>query len=120
MAILNRQYNWADKIIQWMLIPRMVMMAIIIFMSIFMPVIYTTLAFKWWGLFAATLLIFAMATPDYLVDDKWNSTFFKTPLVLMKSIPGLSKIADFIERKEQTREKKRQEKEKNKKQKRKK
>ena len=117
MAILNRQYNWADKIIQWMLIPRMVMVAIIIFMSIFLPVIYTTLAFKWWGLFAITLLIFAMATPDYLVDDKWDSTFFKTPLVLMKSIPGLSKITDFIEEKEQKREKKEKEKEKNKKRK---
>ena len=93
-----------------MLIPRMVMMAIIIFMSIFMPIIYTTLAFKWWGLFAATLLIFAMATPDYLVDDKWNSTFFKTPLVLMKSIPGLSKIADIIEKKEQEREKRKEKK----------
>lgn len=115
MAILNRQYNWADKIIQWMLMPRMVMMAIIIFMSIVLPMIYTTLAFKWWGLFAISLLVFAMATPDYLVDNKWNSTFFKTPLVLMKSIPGLSKITDFIEEREHKREKKKKEKEKNKK-----
>lgn len=117
MALLNRQYNWADKIIQWILVPRMVMVAIIIFMSIFLPVIYTSLAFKWWGLFAATLLIFAIATPDYLVDDKWDSTFFKIPLVLMKSIPGLSKIADFIEKKEENREKRRKEKEKYKKRK---
>ena len=86
-------------------------------MSIFLPVIYTTLAFKWWGLFATTLLIFAIATPDYLVDDKWDSTFFKIPLVLMKSIPGLSKIADFIEKKEENREKRRKEKEKYKKRK---
>ena len=112
MALLNRQYNWADKIIQWILVPRMVMVAVIIFMSIFLPVIYTSLAFKWWGLFATTLLIFAIATPDYLVDDKWDSTFFKIPLVLMKSIPGLSKIADFIEKKEENREKRRKEKEK--------
>lgn len=117
MALLNRQYNWADKIIQWILVPRMVMVAVIIFMSIFLPVIYTSLAFKWWGLFATTLLIFAIATPDYLVDDKWDSTFFKIPLVLMKSIPGLSKIADFIEKKEENREKRRKEKEKYKKRK---
>ena len=117
MALLNRQYNWADKIIQWILVPRMVMVAVIIFMSIFLPVIYTSLAFKWWGLFATTLLIFAIATPDYLVDDKWDITFFKIPLVLMKSIPGLSKIADFIEKKEENREKRRKEKEKYKKRK---
>ena len=84
----------------------MVMVAVIIFMSIFLPVIYTSLAFKWWGLFAVTLLIFAMATPDYLVDKNWDATFFKSPLVFMKSIPGLSKIADWIEIREQKGKKK--------------
>ena len=115
MAILNRQYNWADKIIQWMLIPRMVMMAIIIGMCIILPCIYTSLAFKWWGLFAIVLLLFALATPDYLVDDHWETTFFKSPFVLMKSIPGLSKVADFIEQKELEREQRKKEKEKKKK-----
>lgn len=105
-AIFNQQYSWIDKIIQWMLVPRMVMMAVIVFMSIILPFIYTSMAFKWWGLFAVILLIFAMATPDYLVDDYWNSTFLKSPLVLMKSIPGLSKIADFFDKYEQKKGKK--------------
>ena len=106
VALVNRYYSWADKIIQWMLMPRMVLMAVIILMSIVMPMIYTTLAFKWWGLFAITLLVCAMATPDYLVDENWDATFFKSPLVFMKSIPGLSKIADWIENREQKRKKK--------------
>ena len=76
----------------------MLMMAIIVGMSLILPVIYTSLVFKWWALFAITLLICAIATPDYLVDDHWESTFFKSPLVLMKSIPGLSGIADFLDR----------------------
>ncbi len=106
IAIVNRYYNWADKIIQWMLMPRMILMAVIILMGIIMPMIYTTLAFKWWALFAIVLLVFAMATPDYLVDKNWDRTFFKTPFVLMKSIPGLSKISDWVERRELEREKK--------------
>ena len=106
MAILNQHYNWIDKIIQWMLVPRMVMMAIIIGMSIILPMIYTSLAFKWWALFAVTLLIFSMATPDYLVDKHWNGTFFKSPLVLMKSIPGLKRLADSLEHWELKKEKK--------------
>lgn len=100
IALVNRYYSWADKIIQWMLMPRMLLMAVIVLMGIIMPMIYTTLAFKWWALFAIVLLVFAMATPDYLVDKNWDSTFFKTPIVLMKSIPGLSKIADWVERRE--------------------
>ena len=69
-----------------MILPRMVMMAIILFMCIIMPFIYFTLAVKWWVLFAIVLFIFAMATPNYLVDEKWNSTFFKIPVVLLSSI----------------------------------
>ena len=97
-AILNRRYNRIDKVVQWLLIPRMLMMAIIVGMSLILPIIYTSLVFKWWALFAITLLICAIATPDYLVDDHWESTFFKSPLVLMKSIPGLSGIANYLDR----------------------
>lgn len=97
-ALLNRRYNRIDKVVQWLLIPRMLMMAIIVGMSLILPIIYTSLVFKWWALFAITLLICAIATPDYLVDDHWESTFFKSPLVLMKSIPGLSGIANYLDR----------------------
>ena len=65
-AIIQRHYDLADKIIQWMLLPRMLMMAI--------------------ALFAIVLFIFALATPNYLVDDKWDRTFFLIPVILMTSI----------------------------------
>lgn len=100
-AIITRQYDLADKIIQWMLFPRLPLMAIIVLMSAVLPFIYMSLAMKWWGLFAFVLFIFALATPDYLVDSNWNSSSLKTPLILMKSIPGLSKIAHLIETIEQ-------------------
>ena len=85
-AIIRRHYDLADKIIQWMLLPRMLMMAIIIFMGVIMPFIYFSLALKWWALFAIVLFIFALATPNYLVDDKWDRTFFLIPVILMSSI----------------------------------
>ena len=85
-AIIQKHYDLIDKLFQWMLLPRMVMMAIILMMCIIMPFIYFTLAVKWWALFAIVLFVFAMATPNYLVDEKWDSTFFKIPFVLMSSI----------------------------------
>ena len=86
MAIMNRHYDMIDKLIQWMLISRMLLMAVIIFMGIVVPFIYLTAALKWWGLFAIVILIFAIATPNYLVDDKWDSTFFKMPFIILSSI----------------------------------
>ena len=84
-AIANRHYDMIDKLLQWMLLPRMIMMAIIIFMCVITPFIYFSLAVKWWYIFAIVLFVFAMATPNYLVDDKWNSTFYKVPVVFMST-----------------------------------
>ena len=91
-AIINRHYDLIDKLLQWMLIPRMVMMAIIIFMCVVIPIIYLTAALKWWALFAIVLLIFSIATPNYLVDEKWDSTFAKLPIVFLSSLLGKFKL----------------------------
>lgn len=79
-AIFRKQYDLADKIIQWMLVPRTAMMAIILVMSIVLPFIYMTLVIKWWVLGALALFIFALATPDYLVTEMWDKTFLRDPL----------------------------------------
>lgn len=85
-AIVNRHYDLIDKLFQWMLLPRMIMMLLIVMMCVIIPFIYMTAALKWWTLFATAVLIFALATPNYLVDEKWDRTFFMVPVVLLSSI----------------------------------
>lgn len=79
-AIFRKQYDLADKIIQWMLIPRSVMVAVILVMSLVLPFIYMTIAIKWWILGALALFVLALATPDYLVAEMWDKTFLRDPL----------------------------------------
>lgn len=102
-AILNRHYDLIDKILQWMLLPRIIMMGIIILIGIIMPFIYFTLAIKWWVLFAIVILIFAIATPNYLVDDKWDRTFFLIPVILLSSViaktPVGQKLKQYVNKK---------------------
>jgi hypothetical protein len=95
-AIIQRHYDLVDKIIQWMLMPRILMMGIIILMGIFMPFIYFSLAIKWWALFAIVLFIFALATPNYLVDDKWDYTFFSIPMILLSFLLAKTTIGKKI------------------------
>jgi hypothetical protein len=95
-AIIQKHYDLIDKLFQWMLLPRMVMMAIILFMCIIMPFIYFTLAVKWWALFAIVLFIFALATPNYLVDDKWDYTFFSIPMILLSFLLAKTTIGKKI------------------------
>jgi hypothetical protein len=82
-AIFSKQYDLADKIIQWMLIPRTTMVGIIMLMCIILPFIYLTLAIKWWVLGALVLFFFALATPNYLVDEMWDKTFLRSPFVTL-------------------------------------
>ncbi len=86
MAIFTKHYNLTDKIIQWMILPRMIMMGIILLMGAVTPFIYFTLALKWWALFAIVLFIFAIATPNYLVDDKWDKTFYMLPVIFLSAL----------------------------------
>ena len=85
-AIFRKQYDLADKIIQWMLVPRTKMVGIIILMSVVLPFIYMTIALKWWLLGAIVLFFFALATPDYLVDEMWEKTFLRSPLFSLWSL----------------------------------
>lgn len=92
MAIFNRQYDLVDKIMQWLLLPRTIMMGIIMFMCITTPLIYFSLAVKWWLLIAWILFIFSVATPDYLVDQNWSKAFFKAPKIMAVSVLNISKL----------------------------
>lgn len=80
-AIFNKQHDLTDKIIQWMLVPRTTMVGIIMLMSVILPFIYFTLCIKWWILGSLALFFFALATPDYLVDEMWDKTFLRSPFV---------------------------------------
>ena len=93
-AIFNKQRDLADKIIQWTLVPRTMMVGIIMVMSLILPFIYFTLVIKWWMLGAICLFIFALATPDYLVDEMWDKTFLRSPLVSLWALFNLKFLGD--------------------------
>ena len=85
-ALMNSQYDMVDKIIQWMLIPRTIMMGFIGIMSIILPFIYFSLAIKWWAIAAIGMFAYSLATPDYLVDKNWDRDFLRSPLITIGSI----------------------------------
>ena len=75
-----------------MLIPRTIMMALIMMMSCVLPFIYFTLAIKWWILLAFIGFVFALATPDYLVDKNWDKSFLKAPFIILSSFYNILRI----------------------------
>lgn len=97
-ALFNKQYDWADKIIQWMLVPRTSMVGIIMLMGIFLPFIYFSLVVKWWVLGSIALFVFALATPDYLVDEMWDKTFLRSPFITLWGIISTKLLGKHIDK----------------------
>lgn len=88
-AILNWNMSLSDKIFQWIMVPRMIMMGIIIVMSILLPFIYFTMVLKWWALFLIVTFAFALATPDYIVDSNWTKSMLLLPVLIFQSAYNL-------------------------------
>jgi cellulose synthase/poly-beta-1,6-N-acetylglucosamine synthase-like glycosyltransferase len=86
LSIMNSQYDLTDKIIQWLLIPRTIMMGVIMIMCVTLPFIYFTLALKWWAVTAIALFAYALATPDYLVTKDWDRDFLRAPLITIGAL----------------------------------
>lgn len=80
-AIFNRQYDWVDKIIQWMILPRSILFPIVFIMCIILPFIYFTMAIKWWIVTVIWGFSLAFATPNELVDKNWDKDFITLPIV---------------------------------------
>lgn len=85
-ALLHWNLNMSDKIFQWIMVPRLLLMAIIVFMSITLPFIYFTMVIKWWLIFLVVTFTFAVATPDYIVDKEWTRSMLHLPILLAGSI----------------------------------
>ena len=85
-AIIKRDYDYADKIIQWLLIPRIATVVIIGIMALTLPFIYFTLAIKWWIVGLILGFAFSFATPNHLVDKHWDNDFLMLPIRVVTSI----------------------------------
>lgn len=91
-AIVQRNYDLADKIIQWMLLPRIAMVGIMLIMSLVMLFIDWTSAIKWWCLFIFVLGIFAMCIPDNLVNKDFDRAIKNAPLMAVKMVLNMFRL----------------------------
>lgn len=80
-AMYSKNIDYIDKIFQWMLLPRIVVLGIILFFSIALLFIDWVNAIKWWGLLLILIFALCVAIPDYLVDIKFYKAMRKLPLL---------------------------------------
>ena len=85
-AILSGNIDYSDKLIQWMLPPRLILFGGIIVMGSIMQIIDWPLALKWWALFLIMGVTLCLAIPDKLVDDRFKKSINKLPLLFIMMV----------------------------------
>lgn len=91
-ALWNRNLDYADKIIQWMLLPRIPMLGIILIMSVVMFFINWTMAIKWWVILFIVLGTFAMCIPDNLVNEDFDNAMKRAPKMALKMVLNIFRL----------------------------
>ena len=72
-AILSGNIDYSDKLIQWILPPRLILFGGIIVMGSIMQIVDWPLALKWWVLFFIMGITLCLAIPDKLVDEQFKN-----------------------------------------------
>lgn len=80
-AIFSGNFDYADRILQWITLPRTILLVVILFCGCVSIYFDWTASLKWWGLLFILLLTMAFATPNYLVDEKFNKAMKAIPFI---------------------------------------
>ena len=91
-AILSGNIDYSDKLIQWVLPPRLILFGGIIVMGSIMQIIDWPLALKWWALFLIMGATLCLAIPDKLVDDRFKKSINKLPLLFIMMVVNLFRM----------------------------
>lgn len=91
-AILSGNFNYCDKLLQWMMLPRILLVGLTGLLTIIFTFIDWELSLKWWIILFFLILALAMAIPDYLVDSRMKKAFQKAPLLAFFMLLNLFKL----------------------------
>ena len=91
-AILSGNIDYSDKLIQWVLPPRLILFGGIIVMGSIMQIIDWPLALKWWALFLIMGVTLCLAIPNKLVDDRFKKSINKLPLLFIMMVVNLFRM----------------------------
>ena len=85
-AILTSNVGYCEKVIQWMIPPRVVMAGYIFLVGIVWLIFDWTLSLKWWGALFLLLCALSIAMPDELYNASFKRALRKTPVLFVLSV----------------------------------
>lgn len=91
-AIFTGNADYCDKLLQWCLPPRILLMGLVPFMSVLTVCIDPAASIKWWVALLLLLFALALALPDSQMDDKLKKALGKLPLLFALTAANLFRL----------------------------
>jgi len=82
-AILSLKIDFVDKIFQWMLLPRVILLGIITIAIAITTILKWSISVKWWILLVMLILTFIVAIPDFLVTRRNMRAINRIPVIFI-------------------------------------
>ena len=82
-AFFTGNWDYCDKLLQWMMPPRVILFGFIILIACAFTWYDWVLSLKWWGLLFTLCVAFSLAVPDYLVDNRFRKAILSLPILFL-------------------------------------
>lgn len=99
-AIIEINIDFIDKIFQWMMLPRIMVIGITTIMIVVTTIFHWQFSIKWWGVLFLLLFSFAVAIPNYLITKQSTKAIKKIPILFLLMVLNMFRLRgaskDFI------------------------
>ncbi|MEA5129462.1 MAG: glycosyltransferase family 2 protein [Proteiniphilum sp.] len=92
IAIINRNWDYCNKLFQWMMLPRVLLLGIISLLAFVFTIFHWPWSLKWWGLLLGLIIAFSIALPDELFDKRLKKALRKIPLLFFLMFINLFRL----------------------------
>lgn len=86
IAMLKGEWDYANKLFQWLLPSRFILIALITLCAIIITIGEWTLCFKWYVLLFTIALTFLMALPEGKISHQFRRSVWALPLLVLASV----------------------------------
>lgn len=86
LALLQGEWDYANKLFQWLLPSRFLLIACILLLTVVITLLDWTLCFKWYVLLACIGIAFIIALPEGEVNKRFKHAIWALPILIFASI----------------------------------
>lgn len=91
-AIVSGNIDYIDKLVQWCLPPRMLLMGLIPLWTLAMSILAPIESIKWWGILLLLAFALAFALPDEQADERLGRALRRIPALILLTLLNLFRL----------------------------